>query len=147
DRMTRVTTAVTVLLLLVLAVPGTVGIGLAAQIPDYFGDEWVAFVCLTATPPGSGPTTVLLQLNFDKLSFGGIPLDRADRLYAYLTNNLGILSPVIGPNPQKTCTLTPSQVTVQFPGKTALDAAQLVSPSFQQLGFARYVILDAFLNF
>jgi hypothetical protein len=141
--MRSTTCALIFLLLLSLAVPG---VATAVAPPSYFADGWVGFLCLTATPPGSGPTTVLLQLNFDKIAFGGVPLGRADALFTYLGNNLGLLSPVLGNSPQKTCSLTPSQVVVMFPGATALDAVQQVSGSFQQLGFSRYVIYDVFLS-
>ena len=138
------TTVLTVLVLFALLVPGVVGSGFAAPIPEYFQDEWVGFVCLTAFPPGSPATTVLVQFNFDKTTFGGIPLSRADSLYTFLRSNLGLLSPVIGSNPQTTCTLTPGQVVIQFPGADAKQATQQVSGSFQQLGFARYIVVDTY---
>ena len=144
--MTSTRTILTVLVVFALAVAGLVDRGFAAAIPNYFQDEWVGFVCLTALPQGSPPTRVLLQLNFDKTSLGGIPLSRADSLFGFLTSNLGLLSPTLGSNPQTTCSFTPSQILVNFPGATALQAAQQVSPTFQQIGFARYVILDAFLS-
>ena len=144
--MTSTRTILTVLVVFALAVPGLIDSGFAAAIPDYFQDEWVGFVCLTAFPQGSPPTRVLLQLNFDKTALGGIPLSRADRLFGFLTGNIGLLSPTIGSNPQSTCSFTPNQILVDFPRATALQAAQQVSPTFQQLGFARYIILDAFLS-
>lgn len=145
--MTLTRIALTVMVLFALAVPGVVGSGIAAPIPPFFEEESVGFVCLTASPPGSPPTSVLVQFNFDKIAFGGIPLTRADSLFSFLTSNLGLLSPIIGSNPQTTCSLTPSQTLVQFPGATALQAAQQVSGSFQQLGFSRYIIVDTFLSF
>lgn len=142
--MTLKTTVLTVLVLFALAVPGVVGSGFALPLPDYFADEWVGFVCLTASPPGSPPTSVLVQFMFDKSTNGGISLTGADSLFAFLTGNLGLLSPIIGSNPQTACSLTPSQTQVEFPGATGLQAAQFVSGSFQQLGFSRYIIVDAF---
>jgi hypothetical protein len=140
--LTSPTTIVIILLLLLLPVPAV-----AAPIPDYFADEWVGFVCLSATPPGSGPTTVLVQINFDKFAFGGIALEGADSLFGYLTDNLGLLSLVLGNSPQKSCQRTPSQILAEFPGTTARQAAQLVSPTFQQLGFAHFIVVDTFLSF
>jgi hypothetical protein len=134
------------LLLLALAVPGVAGNGFAASIPTYFEDEWVGFVCLTASPPGSPPTGVLLQLNFDKVALGGISLTTADSLFAFLTGNLGLLSPIIGNNPQTTCSRTPSQIQAQFPGVNALQATQQLSGTFQQIGFPRYIVVDAFFS-
>jgi hypothetical protein len=145
--MTPRATVLIVFVLVALVVPGVVGSAFAAPIPDYFEDEWVGFVCLTATPPGSPPISVLVQFNFDQVTFGGIPPNRANSLFTYLTSNLGLLSPIIGNNPQTTCSLTPSQTLAMFPGATALQAAQQVSGTFQQLSFARYIIVDAFLSF
>lgn len=145
--MRAIATIVVVLLALVLAVPGLVGSSFADPIPGYFADEWVGFLCLRTSSPGSPPTSVLLQFNFDKITFGGIPLNRADSLFTFLTGNLGVLSPTIGSNPQTTCSLTPSQVQTTFLGATGLQAAQQVAPTFQQLGFTRYVIADSFLSF
>ncbi len=136
----------TVVFVLALTAPGASGDAPAAAIPSYFEDEWVGFLCLTASPPGSGSTGVLVQFNFDKSTLGGIPLARADRLFAFFASNLGLLSPTIGKNPQTTCSLSPTQTLAQFPGATALQAAQQVSGSFQQLGFSRYVIVDSYVN-
>jgi hypothetical protein len=137
--MTPRATVLIVFVVFALTVPGVVGSGFAAPIPDYFKDEWVGFVCLTASPPGSPPISVLVQFNFDQVTFGGISLIRANSLFTYLTSNLGLLSPTIGNNPQTTCSLTPSQTLAMFPGATALQAAQQVSGSFQQLGFPPYI--------
>jgi hypothetical protein len=145
--MTLKAAVLTVLVVFALAVPGVVGSGFAEPLPGYFEDEWVGFVCLTASPPGSPPTSVLVQFMFDKTSNGGISLTWADSLFAFLTGNLGLLSPIIGSNPQTACSRTPSQIQVEFPGATGLQAAQLVSGSFQQLGFSRYIIVDTYLSF
>ena len=77
--MTSKTAIVTALLVVALGLPAP---GLAAPIPEYFRDGSDEFMCLNATPPGSGPTTVFVQVNFDQQSFGGIPLNRADALFA-----------------------------------------------------------------
>ena len=150
--MTPKRAAVIALLLFVLATPGLVGQGWAAAIPTYFEDEWVGFACLTAfPPPGATATPLLLQLNFDKIVLGGIPLARADSLFSYFINNLGLLSPTIGKNPQVICTLSPSQTAARFPTDNALTAARQLSGTFQQIEvqprFQRYVIFDVFLNF
>jgi len=134
------------LLLLALAAPGMVGGVAAESVPTYFEDGWVGFLCLNATPPGSGPIHVFLQINFDKVSLGGISLARADTLFAYVSANLGLLSPVIGHDPQPFCSFSPSFIQAQFPNATALQAVQLLSPSFHQMGFDRYVIYDSFLT-
>jgi hypothetical protein len=139
------TTAVLILLLLcVVAALGLVGDTDAAPLPAYFAEGWVGFLCLSATPPGSGgPVNVLLQLNFDKAEFGGISLARADALVPFIAANLGVLSPTVGSNPQVTCSRTPSQILADFPGVNALQAVQQVAPIREQLGFARYIIADA----
>jgi len=144
--MTLKAAVLTVLVLFALAGPGVVGSGFAVPLPNYFEDEWVGFVCLTAIPPGSPSTSVLVQFMFDKNHGGGISLTQADSLFAFLTGSLGLLSPFIGNNPQTTCSLPPSQIQVEFPGATGLQAAQLLSGSFQQLGFSRYIIVDAYVD-
>jgi hypothetical protein len=133
--------------LLCLAVALVAGQAVALEVPSYFANEWVAFLCLNATPTGSGPTTILLQFNFDKQVGGGIPLQRADVLFDYLANHLGVFSPVIGSVQGVTCSLSPSAVQAQFGSTaTALEAVNQVAGNFQQLGFARYVIADTFLS-
>ena len=137
----------TVLVLFALGTPCMVDRSFAATIPDYFQDEWVAFACLNAVAPGGSPTPVLLQLNFDKIVGNGIPLARADSLFARLTGSLGWLSQLLGASLQLTCAYTPSQIQASNPGLTALQAAQQLSGSFQQRGFPAYLILDSFLSF
>ena len=136
---------VTVLMVLALAAPWMVGDSVAAAIPGYFADEWVGFACLNAVAGGS-TTTVLLQLNFDKISGTGIAPARAESLFARLTSSLGWLSQLTGASYQVTCTYTPGQIQASNPGLTAVQAAQALSGSFQQRGFSSYLILDSFLS-
>ena len=135
----------TVLMVLALAAPWMVEGSFAAAIPGYFADEWVGFACLNAVAGGS-TTAVLLQLNFDKIAGSGIALARADSLFARLTSSLGWLSQLTGASLQVTCTVTPGQIQGSNPGLTALQAAQELSRSFQQRGFASYLVLDSFLS-
>jgi hypothetical protein len=135
---------VTVLVLCALIAPWAVDRSVAAPLPDYFADEWVAFACVNDVKPGGSTTPVLLQLNFDKLAGSGIALARADSLFARMTSSLGWLSQIIGPNLQVTCTFKPSQVQSMVSGVTALQAAVALAGSFQGNGFASYFILDAF---
>lgn len=141
-----------VAVLIVTLLLTAVGTALAAPTPEYFAEEWAAFMCVAGPPGAPGPVAV--QFNFDKVAFGGIPLDRANNLFTYLRSNLGLLSPVLGSNPQLTnCnvvpgqSLNPSQALALAPGLTALQAAQGLSGTFQQLGFSRYIIADVFLSF
>jgi hypothetical protein len=135
----------TALMVLALAAPWVVEDSFAAAIPDYFTDEWAGFACLNVTSGGAA-TPVVLQLNFDKLAGGGIALARADRLFARLTSSFGWLSQLTGASYQLTCAYTPSQIQTSNPGLTALQAAQQLSGSFQQLAFPSYLILDSFLT-
>jgi hypothetical protein len=134
----------TVLVLCVLGAPWVADSGFAAPIPEYFEDEWVGFACLNAVIAGGAPTPVLLQLNFDKIAGGGIPLPRADSLFARITSSLGWLSELTGASFELTCAQTPSQIQASTPGLTAFQAALELSGSFQQRGFPFYLILDSF---
>jgi len=136
---------VAVLVCWALAGPGAVGGSAAATIPEYFDDEWVGFACLTSTPAGGAATSVLLQVNFDKLAGGGITVARADTLFGRLTSSFGWLGEITGASFQVTCTMTPSQVQASNPGLTARQAAQALAGTFQQRGFPSYLILDSFL--
>jgi hypothetical protein len=83
-------------------------------------------------------------VNFDKLAGGGIPVTRADALFARLTSSFGWLGELTGVTFQVTCTMTPSQVQASNPGLTARQAVVALAGSFQQRGFASYLILDSF---
>jgi hypothetical protein len=133
---------VTVLMVLALAAPWMAEDSFADTIPNYFQDERPGFACVNATTGGS-TTTLLLQLNFDNFD-GSIPLARADSLFARFTTSLGWLSDLLGASLQVTCTLSPSQAQATVPGLTALQAAQQLSGTFQQRGFASYLVLDSF---
>jgi hypothetical protein len=85
-------------------------------------------------------------LNFDTIAGGGIPLDRADSLFARITSSLGWLSEITGASLELTCAQTPGQIQASNPGLTAFQAALELSGSFQQRGFAFYLILDSFLS-
>jgi hypothetical protein len=144
--MTTKIVALSVLLCIASGWPGVLGEAIAAPIPvpAYFDGEHVGAVCLTAVPPGGpGPITVLVQFNFDPVTQGGISLARANSLFAYYKDILlGILKPLIGSNFQSFCSLTPSDVQIQYPGVDALDAIQLV----RQFAFERYYIVDSYLT-
>src|SRR6185503_4553401 len=79
-----------------VAGPWMAGPSLAVVIPEYFDDEWVGFACLSAVQPGSAPSAVLLQLNFDKLSGGGLSVAQADTLFTRLTSSFGWLGQLTG---------------------------------------------------
>lgn len=129
-----------------VAGPWMAGQSLAVVIPEYFDDEWVGFACLTAVQPGSAASAVLLQLNFDKLSGGGLSVAQADTLFTRLTSSFGWLGQITGATYQVTCTLTPTQAQSTVAGLTARQAAQQLSGDFKQRGFAAYLILDSFLT-
>jgi hypothetical protein len=147
--MTTKIVVLTALLCIASGGPELLGQAVAGPIPvpAYFDGEHVGGLCLNAVPPGeSGPIPVLVQFNFDHVTQGGISLERANSLFAYYTSLLlGILSPVIGSNPQPFCSFLPSLVPIVHGIVDALDAVQKMTPAFQQLGFQRYYIVDSYL--
>jgi hypothetical protein len=140
------TMVATVLVLVALVTPWGVDRSVAAPLPDYFADGWVGFACANAVIPGQPTAPLLLQLNFDKLSGGGITQTRANNLFTRITGSLGWLSQITGVGFQVTCTQTPNQVQASTPGLNALQAALPLTGSFQQDGFSFYLILDSFLS-
>ena len=143
--MTAKTIVLIALLTAMLGAPSMVDTTYAAAIPGYFADEWVGFLCIFGPVPTSGNparVNILFQLNFDKSVNGGITLARADQLFAFFQSQIVGLG-TAGVFNQQTCALTPSQVQSQY-GANALQAAQQVSGSFQQLGFQLYFINDSF---
>jgi hypothetical protein len=148
--MTAKAIVLTALVVFALCVPGFVASSDAIPLPSYFDDEWVGLLCLTVTLPGPppAPVSVLVQVNFDKSTNGGISLAEADQFFAFLTDAIVQFGPLAGgTNPQNTCPqFTPGNMQAQFPGLNALQAAQALTGTFQQHGFFLYVIADAFLN-
>jgi hypothetical protein len=140
------------LMVSVLVCLATGALGLFAEaaagpipIPEYLEGAHFGFVCLNATPPGSGPVTVLLQFTFDPEFQGGIAVGRANALQVNFTIPMvGIFSPALGANPGRCGELLPSLVPAVLPGVDAFAAAQQLSASFQQLGFQRYYIVDVY---
>ena len=139
------TLALTLLLMLAACTPGLDGDGVAAPLPAYFADGAVGFVCIEVTPASGSPFNVLVQANFDKVLDGGIAPARADALFGFVTNlvRTNELQPL--GSLRTTCSMTPSQIESQFSGMNALQAAQPLTGSFQQRGFAAYLIVDTYL--
>src|SRR5437870_2188593 len=77
------------LLTVTLGVPLLADKSFADAIPGYFADEWVGILCVNGPTPMS-PTKVdlLMQMNFDKSSNGGITLAKADQLFEFLRLSL-----------------------------------------------------------
>jgi hypothetical protein len=142
-----VKTVLSILLVCIVSMaPGLPGETFAGAIPvpAYFDGERVGLLCLDATPLGSSPIKVLVQFNYDPAAGGGISVTAANQLFGVYTSfYLGILSPLIGPNPQPTCSLIPSIVAGTY-GVDALDAVQILAGTYQQSGFHRYYIVDSY---
>jgi hypothetical protein len=129
-------------LILLLAVSGLVDRSFAAPFPSYFEDEWVGILCLRGTVPGGGgPVNVLVQLNFDKSTNGGITLPEANQQFNALKSQLTFAGALV----TQICAIPPGQIQSDL-GINGLQAAQQLAGQFHQLGFALYFIADTFWN-
>ena len=133
-----------VLLVSMLSVPGLVDRSFAAPFPAYFEDEWVGIVCLRAPVPGGGgsPVNILLQLNYDKSTNGGITLPKANQYFDAFKSQLALA----GAQVTQICAIPPGQVQSSL-GINGLQAAQQLAGQFSQLGFLLYFIMDTFWDF
>ena len=128
------------LLTIALGVPFLSERSFAAAIPGYFADEYVGILCVNGPTPIS-PTKVnfLIQMNFDKLSQGGITLAKADQLFEFLRSSFLNFSGTA----TQTCAIKPSQVNSQY-GVNGLQAAQQLTGTYQNYGFQLMLIIDSF---
>src|SRR6185295_10937047 len=104
--MTRAALVTIVVLLVALGMLGPIDTAHAASIPGYFADEWVGVFCVTGPIPAA-PVRVklLIQMNFDKSTNGGITLAKADQLFEFLrTSYLNFSATAV-----QTCAIKPSQ--------------------------------------
>ena len=125
------------LMLVLLCVPVLVD---AASLPDYFSGERVGALCLRATIPGLSTLNVLVQINFDKSTNGGITLARADSLFQLITTSITSFGGTL----VRSCgAFKPSQIDSQF-HLNALQVAQQLTGNYQSQGFQLYFILDAY---
>jgi len=114
--------------------------GFAAALPGYFADEWVGILCVNApTPVAPTKVNMLIQMNFDKSSNGGITLAKADQLFDFLRTSFLNFSGTA----TQTCALKPSQVNSQY-HVNGLQAAQQLTGTYPQYGFQLMVITDNF---
>jgi hypothetical protein len=125
--------AVFVSILLGIAEPGS-----AAPIPGYFSQSNPSAICTTVDS-----TPILVQVNFDTATEGGIDLATADSLFSRLPSVVPGLQSILGPGAQVTCSFSPSEAREIF-DMNALEFAQGLSPVFRDIGFAAYVIVDVF---
>jgi hypothetical protein len=130
---------ITGLAVLLTVVVGVAGPASAAEIPGYFSFSNPSALCASVES-----TQVLVQINFDTFTFGGINLDTAEILYTQLGSIFPLLDSLIGPDVQITCSFSPKE-SAQIFGLNALQLAQGLSPLFAGIGFAAYVILDVYL--
>jgi hypothetical protein len=129
------------IVLAALGAPCLVNVGVAAPIPTYFEDEWIGALCVQMAFTGSPQRVpVLIQLNFDKSTNGGITLQKADQLFNFLKNQIQFF---VGSSVTQTCAFTPTQVNNQF-HVNGLQAAQDLTRTYQQRGFVALIILDSF---
>ena len=128
------------LLTLALGIPLLCEKSFADALPSYFADEWVGILCVTGpTPMSSTRVSMIIQMNFDKSTNGGITLAKADQLFEFLRTSLLNFSGTA----TQTCALKPSQVNTQF-NVNGLQAAQQLTGTYQQYGFQLMLIQDSF---
>jgi hypothetical protein len=131
-----------VVALIAVALLGIATHASAAPIPPQFHDSNAGAICVNTQLSGQ-PVSLLVQINFDPIENGGIDLATADHLFTQLTGAFPILSSILGPGSQITCSFKPSEVRSMF-NLDAFQIVEAVSPSFQALDFSLYVVLDAY---